>query len=150
MKTLTFISCTLGIGMAVSACGTDPILLGELIAEAEDSSSGDDVPAAFDPPQADDLPIAYPSSSSDEEARAEQILLQYCGECHEAPANAGDLSVIADVDALIARGSIIPGSREDSPIYARMATGSMPPVSYPEQPTSDEIEVIGSYIDGLE
>jgi hypothetical protein len=201
MKTLTLISCTLGIGMAVSACGTDPVVLGELIAAAE-RGSGDDAPVApdtpapveedpvapdtsapveedpvaadtpapveedpvaadtpapvgedpvaEDPPPTSDTPVADPTPTSDEEAAVEQLLLQYCGQCHEAPADAGGLSVIGDVDELIALALIIPGSKEDSSVYARMVNGTMPPAGYADPPTSEDIEAIGSFIDDLE
>jgi hypothetical protein len=161
MKTLTVIGCTLGIGLSLSACGADPILLGELIEAAE---SGDDEPVPDDPtpdaPDANpDLPVPDPNpdpgpAPSDEEI-VEGLLLRYCGACHDGNEleSAAGLGVIGDIDALIAldRELIVPGSKEDSRIYSRMVAGDMPPVAIESpRPSDEEIELIGQFIDAMD
>jgi hypothetical protein len=151
MKTLTFNSCTLGIVISLSACGVDPVVLGEII---EGAGSGDDAPVPADPSDEDlgyDLPIADPNAPGSRVGVVVDILLQYCGECHEAPADEGGLSVISDVQELVARGLMIPGSKEDSPIYTRMVNGTMPPYYYEgARPLELEIELVGSFIDDID
>jgi hypothetical protein len=167
MKTLTFIGCTLGIGISLSACRADPILLGELIEAAERGDEpgepgvdeADDNPPSADPnvPTRDpheldnpEFPVPYPTDLIAAEDMVEDILLTYCGECHQAPADEGNLSAIGDVDELIDLGLIIPGSKHDSPIYARMASGTMPPFSEDDLPTDPEIVFVGSFIDAMD
>jgi hypothetical protein len=157
MKTLTFIGCTLGIGISLSACGADPILLGELIEAAE---RGDDEPDSNGPGDASpELPVPdpYPDPGpqpSDEEL-VEGLLLRYCGACHDGNEleSAAGLGVIGDIDALIEldRELIVPGSKEDSRVYSRMVDGDMPPVAIESpRPSDEEIELIGQFIDEMD
>lgn len=86
------------------------------------------------------------------EAPAFEILIRYCGACHDdAPDRGqGDFNDIADLDRMLERGLIIAGSKEDSAIYTRMLDGSMPPVYVSDSsPTVEEIELVGSFIDAL-
>ena len=59
MKTLTLLGCTTSLLAALSGCGTDPIVLGELLA-ADDDSSG--------PPQGDE---PYPEPDEPEPGEPE-------------------------------------------------------------------------------
>lgn len=158
MKTLTFMGYTLGIGISLAACGHDPLVLGELIRgdEGGDEELNDaigcdtSVPGDLENPcfpvvsiDALDLPNAIPYAE-------EEILLPYCGACHEAPADAGGLSAIGDLDALISLGLIVPGDKYSSALYTRMADRTMPPVSVDNRPTDPEILYVGSVIDALD
>jgi len=167
MKTLTFISCTLGIVISASACGVDPVVLGELIEASERGDDGSDASAnpnaggSSDP--SPDLPVPNPNPNPEpdsdpvygDEELVEDLLLYYCGACHDGdPASsAAGIGVIGDIDALIELGFglIVPGSKEDSTIYARMVNGDMPPVAIESpRPTDEDIEFIGQFIDAMD
>lgn len=163
MKTLTFIGCTLGIVLSASACGVDPVVLGELIEASERGDDGSDVSAdpnagGSDDPNPD-LPV--PDSSDEpvpaygDEELVEELLLYYCGACHDGDSlsSAAGIGVIGDIDALVESelGLIIPGSKEDSSIYARMVNGDMPPAAIESpRPTEEDIEFIGQFIDDMD
>jgi hypothetical protein len=175
MKTLTLFSRTTVLAVALVGCGTDAITLGELIEAVDDgdaASSSDDSltpsePAPSEEPSSPESPSEEPTPEpapsepeaseptppeaepSGDDAEAVRILRQYCGECHTGVAAQGDLGNIDDIDAMIAIGRIIPGDKEDSPIYARMLGQTMPPAFYAEQPSATEILFIGEFIDRL-
>jgi hypothetical protein len=143
------------MGLALSACGTDPILLGELIAAAERGEA--DAPVEEDPPTSEpDEPDPYepdPPPVPDDETLVEEVLLFYCGDCHHGPSvsTAAGLGVIGDIDALVARGMIVPGSKEDSRVYVRMLDDTMPPVTIESpRPTEAEIDYVGRFVDDMD
>jgi hypothetical protein len=161
MKTLTLLSRTTLLAVALIGCGTDAITLGELIEAADDGNAGspsDDAPTPSEPTPTDEPapepappepePAPAPEPSGDE-AEAARILRQYCGDCHTGIVFQGDLGNIDDIDGMIATGRIIPGNKEDSSIYARMVSRTMPPLFYQEQPSYTEILFIGEFIDSL-
>jgi mono/diheme cytochrome c family protein len=79
------------------------------------------------------------------------ILKTNCGNCHIGQGASGDFGYLLDMDELLASGKIIPGSKEDSRIYARMVEGTMPPaaVRVIQTPTYGQIDVVGQWIDEL-
>lgn len=167
MKTLTTVSRTACLLAALSGCGTDPILLGEILGAAEQGSNtptpADDQPvpttepetptAAEPEPETGDPapapPPGYPEAD-DTEAQVLSLLDQYCSECHGGPDPLSDFVAIEDVDAMIDEGTIVPGDRDQSRIYVRMAARTMPPFTGLPQPTFDEIDFIGQFIDDLD
>jgi hypothetical protein len=78
-------------------------------------------------------------------------LLQYCGACHDGPKDdsSGGFNDVGDIDAMIFEKLIVPGSRDESRVYQRMLDRSMPPAVIRPQPTSEEIELVGQFIDDL-
>jgi hypothetical protein len=164
---------------ALAGCGEDPILLAELVGAGQQPSSdepgqpsapvgsepplaeppvpgepppamGEEAPSAGEPPP----PSAGEAAPSEApfnpfEAPAFEILIRYCGPCHDTEQGMGDFNYISDLDLLIESGKIIPGSKEDSMIYARMLAGTMPPAAIVNQPTPEEIGLVGSFIDSL-
>jgi mono/diheme cytochrome c family protein len=165
MKTLTsfkpfvaFVGLTpLALIIGLSACGDDPITLAEIIAgqgsaNAEPSAPGeplDDQPVPQTPPEvpADDPEPSDPETNSDE-AAVIAILVEHCAACHEGE-GVSPPEAITDIDQLIEDGDIVPGNREDSPLYARMLSGTMPPAFVVPRVSSEDIERVGAFIDTL-
>ncbi|MEM9460283.1 MAG: hypothetical protein AAGF11_39275 [Myxococcota bacterium] len=79
--------------------------------------------------------------------KALAVLQNHCSGCHSSPASLGGFDFVTDRDKLILSGKIIPGSSEDSSVFARMASGSMPPATAPSQPTDDEVQAVANWID---
>jgi len=79
------------------------------------------------------------------------ILETNCGNCHIGMGASGDFGYLLDMQELLASGKIIPGSKEDSRIYARMVEGTMPPaaVRVIQTPTYGQIDLVGRFIDEL-
>ncbi|MCZ2340873.1 MAG: c-type cytochrome [Bacteroidales bacterium] len=68
-----------------------------------------------------------------------KILATHCAACHGANGTVeGGLNYITDLDKLIARRKIIPGNAADSPVFRRIANGSMPPDEEHSRPTDAE------------
>jgi hypothetical protein len=162
MKTLPFIGCTLGIVLSLSACADDPVLLGEIIRGTEGSddepNGSDDELNSFPGCETRNGDLENPcfpvvDVTSDLEASKvlvkEDILLPYCGECHEAPAEEGGLSAIGDLDELVSLGLIVPGDKYESRIYLRMADRTMPPYGF-DSPLDREIVFVGNVINALD
>jgi hypothetical protein len=155
MKTITRLTRSTLMLLGLMGCGEDPILLVELIGNPDSPGSDDPAPIPA-PVETTQPPIAeepYPPVEPTEEVVVE-ILTHYCGECHitdvQAEAAAG-LNYIDDIDLLIENDMIIPGSRFDSRIYARMILGEMPPPNFGfEMPGPSEIELVGVFIDDLD
>lgn len=79
------------------------------------------------------------------------ILQVNCGRCHIGQGASGDFGYLLDMDELLASQKIIPGSKEDSRIYARMVEGTMPPAAerVKQTPTYGQIDLVGQFIDEL-
>jgi hypothetical protein len=161
MKTLTLLGCSSCILAALSGCGSDPITLGELIEAANDgddgSPRGDDPPPVetneppteIPPQQTQPAPETEASSPIEQEVLA--ILRVNCGNCHIGTEASGSFGVVDDVDQMIESGMIIPGDKEDSPLYARMVDQTMPPAFEQQQrPTQGQIQLVGIFIDDQE
>jgi serine/threonine-protein kinase len=121
------------------------------------SSGGPSAPAGPNGPSAAD-PNDPPYNPDEDPFSTEQgqqvadILRVNCGNCHIGQGAQGDFGYLLDMDELLASGKIIPGSKEDSRIYARMVEGTMPPaaVRVIQTPTYGQIELVGRWIDELE
>jgi len=77
------------------------------------------------------------------------ILVRRCGECHQGDSATSGLHV-DDPASMIARGAIVPGKPDDSPLYTRAHLppsddDHMPPTDKP-QPTPVEIDLIKTWI----
>ncbi|MEM9460284.1 MAG: hypothetical protein AAGF11_39280 [Myxococcota bacterium] len=79
--------------------------------------------------------------------KALAVLETHCAACHSAPASQGGFGFVTDRDKLILSGKVIPGSVDDSPLYARMASGSMPPTTSPSQPDDGELQAVAQWIE---
>ena len=168
MKTLTLLGCITCLSAALSACGTDPVILGEILDSAGEGSSdtprSDDPPASEppseeSPPTPEDEPAdedPYPAPNEPEESDPnEELVLEIlrvnCGACHIGSGASAEFGTVDSIDAMIESGMIEPGSRENSRLYIRMVDQTMPPAFERQQrPTEGQIEFIGEFIDQLE
>lgn len=168
MKTLTLPGCITCLAVCLSGCGTDPVVLGELLAAARESpQAGEgsapplpDEPVVPDPDDPDpDAP--YPAQPDPDEpdidephpleAEVMDILQVNCAACHTGP-DAAIFDYVDDLDRMIESdlALIVAGSRIESRIYVRMEAGTMPPFIDGQRPTPEEIELVGQFIDELE
>jgi hypothetical protein len=132
--------------------------------QVDDQQGDDDGPVAGNPqnPGRPQTPNAVdpdaPAYNPDEDPfstemgqQVADILKTNCGNCHIGQGASGDFGYLLEMDELLASDKIIPGSKEDSRIYARMVEGTMPPaaVRVIQTPTYGQIEVVGRWIDEL-
>jgi serine/threonine-protein kinase len=89
--------------------------------------------------------------STEKGQQVADILRVNCGTCHIGQGASGDFGYLLNIDELLQSGKIIPGSKEDSRIYARMVEGTMPPAAQRviQTPTYGQIDIVGQWIDEL-
>jgi mono/diheme cytochrome c family protein len=98
-------------------------------------------------------PEPVPVGDAIEPARpyAQTVLETYCGACHGAAAirsgNVQGFADIEDIDALVARGWIVPLRSDQSLIVQVMLDGSMPPPGVEPRPTVTDIASVIDFID---
>lgn len=111
------------------------------IREDDSSGSSGSTSAGFDEPAADVPPDA---------TAVRDFLGKHCVKCHGPGGGAGGLSDIANLEALIADGRVVPNKPEESLIFRRLTDSSnpMPPLSESPRPSEAEIGVVSSWIEG--
>jgi serine/threonine-protein kinase len=78
------------------------------------------------------------------------ILENNCGACHSNGVKSGDMDYILDLGSLIENGKIVPGSKDNSPLFTRMQLGSMPPAFIQDQrPSRGDVDLVGQFITEL-
>jgi WD40 repeat protein len=81
--------------------------------------------------------------------KAQGILKANCYKCHgQAGAVEGGFNYVADLERLIQRKKIVPGKADDSPIYKRINSGSMPPPEVKSRLSDADKLVLKQWIDG--
>lgn len=85
-----------------------------------------------------------PAPIGDLESEALRILDTYCADCHGP--NGFPVLPLDDVQALVDVGLLIPGSPADSPIFARIESGTMPPLAITPRPTPAEVQTLSEFI----
>ena len=126
--------------------------------ESNDPVTGSNNGGTTNPPTNavdDDAPAYDPDAdpfSTEMGQQVADILRVNCGNCHIGAGASGDFGYLLNMDELLASGKIIPGSKEDSRIYARMVEGTMPPaaVRVLQTPTYGQIDLVGQWIDELD
>lgn len=80
--------------------------------------------------------------------RVEQILITNCARCHGANGSVeGGLNYVADLPKLVARRKIVPGQPAESPIFRRIANGSMPPAEEHPRPSDADVAILRQWIE---
>lgn len=90
-------------------------------------------------------PPALGESCAESTLEVQALFGTACSRCH-GEVGSGGLANIDDVEALIRTARVIPGNPDDSPIYRRISTGTMPPVGASPRPTDAQIASVGSWI----
>jgi WD40 repeat protein len=95
-------------------------------------------------------PAAAPpvdSASSSLSNQVQGVLHRACYRCHgKDGAVEGGINFMLDSSKLVARGKIVPGQPEKSPLYRRLIKGTMPPAGEHPRPTPQEIDWVRSWI----
>jgi hypothetical protein len=97
------------------------------------------------------LALASASSRAAEPPLAEKaqaVLKTYCARCHGGvyPAKGG-FNYVLDRDQLVARDAVVPGKPLESPLFARIRKGEMPPEGQKRRPTAEEIILLQQWIE---
>jgi WD40 repeat protein len=80
--------------------------------------------------------------------KAQAVLKANCYKCHgEAGAVEGGMNYIVDLERLVARKKVVPGKAEDSPIYKRISSGSMPPPEVTQRLSDADKLAVKQWID---
>jgi mono/diheme cytochrome c family protein len=83
---------------------------------------------------ADELPV-----------RARAVLEKHCSGCHGPTNTKGGFGYVLDRDRLVARGQVVPGSADDSPLFQRVRDKEMPPAKRPPL-SKEEIALLHQWI----
>lgn len=79
--------------------------------------------------------------------RALALLTTYCGSCHGDPATAkGGFSTVLNASALVTSGKVVQGKAQQSPLYLRASSGSMPPADVKKRPGAADIDALEAWI----
>jgi WD domain, G-beta repeat/Planctomycete cytochrome C len=71
---------------------------------------------------------AWGAEPNPQAKKALDVLKAHCYRCHGAEGNVeGGMNYVTDLERLVARKKVVPGKPEQSPVYKRVAAGSMPP-----------------------
>ncbi len=93
------------------------------------------------------LALAPSVFAEDLTAKAQQILTAHCYRCHGQDGSVeGGFNFVLDPAKLADRKKLVPGKPGESPIYKRIADGSMPPVGEKLRPTDTELTVLKEWI----
>ena len=80
-------------------------------------------------------------------AKAQAVLQSHCYRCHGQDGSIeGGFNYILDPAKLVERKKIVPGKPTESPIYKRIANGSMPPVGEKVRPSDTELSALKEWI----
>ena len=79
--------------------------------------------------------------------QVQAILTRHCARCHGQDGSVeGGFNFVADLPKLLARGKIIAGQPEASPLFRRMANGSMPPAEEQPRPSAADLALLRRWI----
>ena len=93
------------------------------------------------------IAVASGAGADDLSAKAQQVLTAHCYRCHGQDGSIeGGFNFVLDTAKLTDRKKLIPGKPSESPIYKRIANGSMPPVGEKVRPSDTELTVLKEWI----
>jgi hypothetical protein len=133
------------LGVPEETCADNPLL------------AGCEVPPLV-PPPATSLGPAPPAAQQRAATRLELVedaLYLRCGSCHGGPPNTGTCDTclgmyVENVRRLVESGMIVPCNWQGSPLYRRIADGSMPPPDSGQSGlTSRQQGLVGGFVDGM-
>jgi hypothetical protein len=80
--------------------------------------------------------------------KAHNVLKAHCYKCHGEAGNVeGGMNYILDFDRLVARKKVVPGKADQSPVWKRVANGTMPPPDVHVRLGVDDKAALKAWID---
>ncbi len=80
--------------------------------------------------------------------KAHDVLKAHCYRCHGAEGNVeGGMNFVTDLDRLVARKKVVPGKPDQSPLFKRVAAGTMPPPEVKDRPSDGDKAALRAWID---
>jgi hypothetical protein len=70
----------------------------------------------------------------------------YCVSCHGAQPQGNSFADILNAENLVAVGKVVPDDPENSPLYQRLSTNTMPPANSAKRPTQEDIDAMYTWI----
>jgi mono/diheme cytochrome c family protein len=77
--------------------------------------------------------------------QAHAVLQKHCAACHSGLQSKGGMGYVLDRDKLLARGKVVAGKPDESPLWQRVADGEMPPPKRPRL-SGEETAVLKRWI----
>jgi hypothetical protein len=82
-------------------------------------------------------------------AKAHDVLKAHCYKCHGEAGNVeGGMNYILDLGRLVARKKVVPNKADQSPLWKRVAAGTMPPPDVHDRLRDAEKAALKAWIDG--
>ncbi|MEZ6140173.1 MAG: WD40 repeat domain-containing protein [Zavarzinella sp.] len=82
-------------------------------------------------------------------AQAQAVLKKHCYRCHGLEGVAeGGFNYVMDISRLVQRGKVISGKPHDSPLFKRIANGTMPPSDTKDVLSAEEKSLVEEWIAG--
>src|SRR5262245_10676049 len=95
--------------------------------------------------------VAAPALAAEPNPHAKKaldVLKAHCYRCHGADGNVeGGMNYVTDLERLVARKKVVPGKPDQSPIYKRVAAGTMPPAEANDKLTDSDKAALKAWID---
>ena len=86
--------------------------------------------------------------ADDPAAKVRDILKTHCHRCHgDGGSVEGGMNYLLDLDRLVARKKLVPGKPDQSPVFKRVAAGTMPPPDVAKRPAPDEVAALKKWIE---
>ena len=93
------------------------------------------------------LALGAAAFADDLSSKAKRVLQTHCYRCHgQDGAVEGGFNFVLDIAKLADRKKIVPGKPDASPVYKRIANGSMPPVGEKVRPSDAELAALKEWI----
>jgi WD40 repeat protein/mono/diheme cytochrome c family protein len=81
-------------------------------------------------------------------ARAQAMLKAHCHRCHGKDGSVeGGFNYVLDPARLVARGKVVPGQPERSPLFRRVASGKMPPPGEQPRPAAADVALLKRWVE---
>src|SRR6476659_8432346 len=95
--------------------------------------------------------VAAPAGAGEPDPHAKKaldVLKAHCYHCHGDAGNVeGGMNYILDLDRLVARKKVVPGKPDQSPLFKRVAAGTMPPPDVKDRPSGADKAAIRAWIE---
>ena len=94
----------------------------------------------------DRVPVVDQGCNQQAVASAFEVVNTHCAGCHSGSDAKGGFGAVLDAARLRDTGKVVPFTPEESPLYLRIAGGSMPPAAVADRPDDADVEAIKDWI----